>query len=250
MVPLQPAGSPFLKLSSDVFTVGRSVKNSLTISDRKTKFFDAVSKVHFILRRDSSTGIVTLQDKSSNGAFVNGRKVGKEKSVVLAHNDSVGMSGPRVRHFVYMSTSREVAKMHPAELRQRYLVSRELGKGACGTVYLGIRRDDYKQVAIKVIDRSRVSMLPSGASNNVMNEVRLLQDIDHPCVIKLEDVIETRNTLYIILELALGGELFDKIIEKTKLQEDEAKLHFYQIVSAIRYLHSKKIAHRDLKPEK
>ena len=83
-----------------------------------------------------------------------------------------------------------------------------------------------------------------------MNEVRLLRKISHPCVIRLEDVVETPKVLYIVLELAHGGELFEKIIDKTKLQEAEAKLHFYQIVSAIQHLHSNNIAHRDLKPEK
>ena len=71
-----------------------------------------------------------------------------------------------------------------------------------------------------------------------MNEVRLLQSINHPCIINLEDVIDTQDHLYLVLELAEGGELFDKIIEKTKLKESEAKLHFYQMTSAICYLHS------------
>merc|ERR1712126_16670 len=63
------------------------------------------------------------------------------------------------------------------------------------------------------------------------------------------DVIDTENNLYIILELADGGELFDKILEKIRFSEKEAKLHFYQMVSAVAYLHKKNIAHRDLKPE-
>ena len=73
--------------------------------------------------------------------------------------------------------------------------------------------------------------------------------IDHPCIIQLLDVIDTENNLYIILELADGGELFDKILEKIRFSEKEAKLHFYQMVSAVAYLHKKNIAHRDLKPE-
>ena len=57
------------------------------------------------------------------------------------------------------------------------------------------------------------------------------------------------NFLFIVLELAEGGELFDKIIEKTKLNEAEAKLNFFQIASAIKYMYFKKICHRVLKPE-
>ena len=71
----------------------------------------------------------------------------------------------------------------------------------------------------------------------ILNEVKILQSVNHPNVIKLEDVIDTAEYLYIVLELAEGGELFDKIIKKTRLDEKTAKLHFFQIASAIQYLH-------------
>ena len=73
----------------------------------------------------------------------------------------------------------------------------------------------------------------------ILNEVRILQNASHPNIIHLEDVIDSKDFLFIVLELAEGGELFDKIIEKTKFNEAEAKLHFYQMASAINYLHSK-----------
>ena len=74
---------------------------------------------------------------------------------------------------------------------------------------------------------------------NLYNEVRILQTVSHPCIIKLEDVIDTPKFLFIVLELADGGELFDKIVEKSKVPEGDAKLYFYQICSAIEYLHAK-----------
>ena len=63
--------------------------------------------------------------------------------------------------------------------------------------------------------------------------------MSHPCVIILEDLIDTKDFLFIVLELAEGGELFNKIIERTKMNEVEAKLHFFQIASAIKNQHSK-----------
>ena len=87
------------------------------------------------------------------------------------------------------------------------------------------------------------------SSSNVLNKVRILQLVNLPCIISLEDVIDTPNFLFIVLELPEGGELFDKIIKKTKLKEAKAKLHFFQIVLAIKYIHFKKICQGDLKPE-
>ena len=63
--------------------------------------------------------------------------------------------------------------------------------------------------------------------------------MSHPCVIILEDLIDTKDFLFIVLELAEGGELFNKIIERTKMNEVEAKLHFFQIALDIKNQHSK-----------
>ena len=68
---------------------------------------------------------------------------------------------------------------------------------------------------------------PGNSSSNVLNMVRILQLVNHPCIISLEDVIDTPNFLFILLELPEGAELFNKIIEKTKLKEAEAKLQFF-----------------------
>ena len=204
LIPLKPKG-PMISLDQAEFNVGRSMHNNHVIKpNMMPKNFESISKFHFKIFKDVPSGAVYLEDRSSNGTFVNGKKIGKSKKDLLSHNDIIGMTGAKLKHFIYMSTNKDYLKMYPTELRNKYTVSRELGKGACGTVMLGIRKEDYAQVAIKIITKSKVTMVP-GASNGVMNEVKLLQAIDHPCVIRLEDVIETEKELYIILELADGG---------------------------------------------
>lgn len=196
-----------ITLDQTEFNVGRSMHNNHVIKqEMMPKNFESISKFHFKIFKDTPSGAVYCEDRSSNGTFINGKRIGKGKKDLLSHNDILSMTGAKLKHFVYMTTNKDYLKMYPPELRDKYTVSRELGKGACGTVMLGIRKLDYAQVAIKIINKSKVSMVP-GSSNGVMNEVKLLQAIDHPCVIRLEDVIETDSELYIILELADGGEV-------------------------------------------
>ena len=71
--------------------------------------------------------------------------------------------------------------------------------------------------------------------------------VDHPNIVKLFEVIEERNFMYLIMEYASGGEVFDYLVAHGRMKEKEARVKFRQIVSAIQYCHAKKIIHRDLK---
>jgi len=175
---------------------------------------------------------------------------GKDGMWPLEHNAEICFAGAKKKVYVFMSSEAQT-ETFPTSLTNKYTVSKVLGRGATGEVRLGFKIPDLHRVAIKIISKRRYSTIDSMVSSQdeILNEVRILQNVSHPNIIHLEDVIDTKDHLYIVLELAEGGELFDKIIEKTKFNEFEAKLHFYQMASAIKYLHSKNICHRDLKPE-
>ena len=83
----------------------------------------------------------------------------------------------------------------------------------------------------------------------VQHEITILKEVRHPNIIQLYEIIETSSELYLITEYAPGGELFDYIVAKDRLDEDEGRKFFRQIISGIEYLHKLKISHRDLKPE-
>ncbi|RCN26700.1 kinase domain protein [Ancylostoma caninum] len=76
-----------------------------------------------------------------------------------------------------------------------------------------------------------------------------MKQLDHPNIVKLYQVMENEQTLYLVLEYASGGEVFDYLVAHGRMKEKEARVKFRQIVSAVQYLHSKNIIHRDLKAE-
>jgi 5'-AMP-activated protein kinase catalytic alpha subunit len=83
----------------------------------------------------------------------------------------------------------------------------------------------------------------------VAREIHILKLIRHPNIIQLYEIIETPKQLYLIMEFAEGGELFDHIVSKNRLDEDEACEFYQQIIDGIEYIHELHVVHRDLKPE-
>jgi serine/threonine protein kinase len=79
--------------------------------------------------------------------------------------------------------------------------------------------------------------------------MKVLKTLSHPNIIHLEDTFETPDRIYIIMEMMKGGELFDYVVEKGTLSEEEASVLIRKITSAIAHMHGLNIIHRDLKPE-
>ncbi|XP_037936868.1 serine/threonine-protein kinase BRSK1 isoform X2 [Teleopsis dalmanni] len=127
-----------------------------------------------------------------------------------------------------------------------YRLEKTLGKGQTGLVKLGVHCVIGKKVAIKIINREKLS---ESVLMKVEREIAIMKLIDHPHVLGLSDVYENKKYLYLILEHVSGGELFDYLVKKGRLTPKEARKFFRQIISALDFCHSHSICHRDLKPE-
>ncbi|KAL1139614.1 hypothetical protein AAG570_006596, partial [Ranatra chinensis] len=115
-----------------------------------------------------------------------------------------------------------------------------------GLVKLGVHCVTSKKVAIKIINREKLS---ESVLMKVEREIAIMKLIDHPHVLGLSDVYENKKYLYLVLEHVSGGELFDYLVKKGRLTPKEARRFFRQIISALDFCHSHSICHRDLKPE-
>ncbi|XP_059123848.1 serine/threonine-protein kinase SIK2 isoform X3 [Peromyscus eremicus] len=127
-----------------------------------------------------------------------------------------------------------------------YDIEGTLGKGNFAVVKLGRHRITKTEVAIKIIDKSQLDAVNL---EKIYREVQIMKMLDHPHIIKLYQVMETKSMLYLVTEYAKNGEIFDYLANHGRLNESEARRKFWQILSAVDYCHDRKIVHRDLKAE-
>ncbi|XP_067101849.1 LOW QUALITY PROTEIN: MAP/microtubule affinity-regulating kinase 4 [Osmerus mordax] len=127
-----------------------------------------------------------------------------------------------------------------------YRLLKTIGKGNFAKVKLARHILTGREVAIKIIDKSQLN--PTSLQK-LFREVRIMKGLNHPNIVQLFEVIETEKTLYLIMEYASGGEVFDYLVSHGRMKEKEARAKFRQIVSAVHYCHQKNIVHRDLKAE-
>lgn len=129
-----------------------------------------------------------------------------------------------------------------------YILGRTLGSGTTGKVKLAVHKTDGNQVAVKIIKKAMFDVKPD-LQRKIRREIALMRLLDHPHLLKLIEVCESARHLYIILEYAPHGELFDYLIARRKLDLAEALHFFREIIYGLEYLHTHAICHRDLKPE-
>ncbi|CAK9828062.1 Ovarian-specific serine/threonine-protein kinase Lok [Anthophora retusa] len=259
---LCPIKFPFktVEMTKNIYTLGRSETCDICVTknELKPKWLSVMSKVHFKITREFIDGntidaVVYLEDLSQNGTFVNKKKVGRGNKIVLESNDVISLAQPVVTIYIFMSTTAFESNDLPPELKNKYAVSRKLGSGACGEVKMVFSKIGCKKFAMKTIMKigstTNGQKHPLNDPEKIMNEVEILKALKHPCIIRMEEIVDTPRAVYIVLELMEGGELFERIKSRGRLLEKHAKLIFYQVVLAVSYLHDCGITHRDLKPE-
>jgi serine/threonine-protein kinase Chk2 len=130
---------PSVNLIDDEYSVGRGKKCSIVLDSKEiqaSRYHPAYSSTHFKIVRDLVKNIVYIQDLSSNGTYVNGDKIGKNKRHVLNNNAEIALASKANRVYVYIDTNATEDSTIPGNVREKYIVSKEIGRGAYGEVKL------------------------------------------------------------------------------------------------------------------
>ncbi|KAK3042715.1 hypothetical protein RJ639_000773, partial [Escallonia herrerae] len=130
---------------------------------------------------------------------------------------------------------------------RNYKLGKTLGHGSFGKVKIAEHLLTGYKVAIKILNRRKFKN--SEMEEKVRREIKICRLFVHPHIVRLYEVIETPADIYVVIEYVKSGELFDYIVEKGRLHEDEARKFFQQIICGVEYCHRNMVAHRDLKPE-
>lgn len=129
----------------------------------------------------------------------------------------------------------------------KYEIGKTIGEGTFGKVKLAVNMETGEKMAIKVLDKSIIQRQNMGAQ--VKREISIMKLVRHPYVVQLREVLASSSKIFLVCELITGGELFDKIVEKQRFSEEEARFYFRQLLEGMEYCHSQGVCHRDLKPE-
>ena len=127
-----------------------------------------------------------------------------------------------------------------------YILTEDIGEGNFGKMKLGVYKPTLEQFAIKILNKKTIK---EKMKNVDFRENEIITKFHHINIVNVFELIEDKDNYYIIMEYCQKGELFDYIVDKKKLSEEEASIFFYQLINGVSYMHKKGIAHRDLKPE-
>jgi serine/threonine-protein kinase Chk2 len=239
---------PDIPIKKDEITIGRKLDCDVRFEDPR------ISGNHCrLFRTPTEFGYrYFIEDLSSNGTFVNCRLVGKGHRSLLRTGDQISLvsKNSEKREFGCYVFKEIIEKREEAleGIFQHYDFVSELGSGNFSVVKLAMRKDTGEYFAVKVINKRKFWHIPK-TREQIVREVEVLKTIKHVNIISYLEIYDTEDTLYIVLELATGGELFDRLVNTGPFKESEAKIVFRQMVEAVAYLHSQDIVHRDLKPE-
>ena len=124
---------------------------------------------------------------------------------------------------------------HSSAFLQQYTLLERLGKGHFAEVFLCVEKSTGQRFAVKIFTK-HPGMEERSKMDGLQQEIAVLMGINHPNVLCLQDTFNKKNAVYLVLELAPEGELFNYIVMKQKLSEDETRKLFIQLFQGIKYL--------------
>ncbi|KAJ4352706.1 serine/threonine protein kinase [Ascochyta clinopodiicola] len=205
---------------------------------------NTVSNRHCLLFAEKQGGdlVAVVEDLSGNGTFVNDSLIGRNKRRELKEGDELAILSEA--RFVF----RYPLKRATHRFHQQYQLQEQLGKGHFASVYLCVEKCTGMRHAVKKFEK-RTGPGEKSKVDGLQQEIAVLMGISHPALLCLKDTFNEDDGVYLVLELATEGELFNWIVMKQKLTEAESRKIFIQLFQALKYLHERNIVHRDIKPE-
>ena len=173
--------------------------------------------------------VAVIEDLSSNGTFVNEALVGRNQRRELQEKDEIAVLD-KARFVFRYPKSRNTSGFH-----QQYTLQNRLGKGHFAEVYLCVEKATGQRYAVKVFTKTPGTEDRS-KTDGLQQEIAVLMSVNHPNVLCLKDTFSEKNAVYLVLELAPEGELFNFIVMHSKLSEHDTRRLFKQLFEGVRYL--------------
>lgn len=190
-----------------------------------------VSNRHALIFSENKNGdaVAVVEDLSGNGTYVNEGIVGRNKRRELQDGDELTILD-QARFIFRYPRSRDTNAF-----KQHYSIQGKLGKGHFATVYLATEKASGAQYAVKVFEK-RSGPGEKSKVEGLQQEIGVLMGVSHPNMLCLKDTYDEVDGVYLVLELAPEGELFNWIVMKQKLTEAETRKIFVQLFQGIKYL--------------
>ena len=131
-------------------------------------------------------------------------------------------------------------------LISNYEFKKDIGEGNFGKVKLAIFKPTGEEFAIKILNKK---LIKEKMKNITFQENEIILKFNHINIVYTYQIIDEKENYYIVMEYCKLGDLFDYIVNRKRLNEDEASVFFYQLINGVEYIHNLGYAHRDLKPE-
>lgn len=170
-----------------------------------------------------------MEDLSSNGTFVNEAIIGRNQRRELKEGDEIAVLDKARFIFKYPRARQSNG------FSQQYTLLEQLGKGHFAEVFLCVEKATGKRYAVKIFTKAP-GVGDKSKENGLQLEIAVLMGVSHPNVLCLKDTFNEENAVFLVLELAAEGELFNYIVMKQKLSEDETRKLFTQLFQGIKYL--------------